>query len=180
MFSRLFLFSLVAGYVTADVQATDASETDAHFPNVWQPRLGSKIQMVLTGEVVVSPDYPVVVPVDIPIYDVDLFYTSDDTIQGLHMLGKKVICYFSAGSAEDWRPDYGNFTATDLGNPLGDWPGERYINISSPTVWDIMKARIDLAKEKGCDAIDPDNLGVYILVKFCNHLPQNRVQINIV
>ncbi|KAI5958128.1 hypothetical protein CANMA_004282 [Candida margitis] len=95
------------------------------------------------------------------IYDIDLFDSSKKLIKDIHSKKKQVICYFSAGSFEEWRPDAGNFSSSDLGNPLHEWEGERWLNISSEKVYEIMEKRILLAKEKGCDAIDPDNIDGY-------------------
>lgn len=74
--------------------------------------------------------------------------------------GKKVICYFSAGSSEDWRDDYKEFTENDKGHCMTGWAGERWLDVRSPTVFKVMQERIKLAKTKGCDAIDPDNMGM--------------------
>jgi hypothetical protein len=41
------------------------------------------------------------------------------------------------------------------------WAGERWLNTKSASVWNIMKNRIALAAEKGCDGIDPDNVENY-------------------
>jgi len=98
-------------------------------------------------------------PVDADIWDVDMFNTPSSVFQQLHAQGKKVICYFSAGSSEDWRPDFSKFPAADIGEPLACWPGEKWINYKSPAIWEIMQKRIQLASNKGCDAIDPDNVG---------------------
>ncbi|GAB6075212.1 endo alpha-1,4 polygalactosaminidase [Desulfurobacterium crinifex] len=101
---------------------------------------------------------------DIPakLYDVDLFDTPEETIQQLKENGKVVICYFSAGTYENWRPDANRFKEEELGNPLEDWEGERWIDIRSENVREIMKSRLDLAKEKGCDGIEPDNVDGYL------------------
>ncbi len=100
---------------------------------------------------------------DIPadIYEVDLFDTDNETIEQLKNQGKVVICYFSAGSYEDWRPDAPLFRKQDIGLPLSGWSGEYWLNITSPYVRQLMRQRIDLAKRKGCDGIDPDNLNAY-------------------
>ena len=94
-------------------------------------------------------------------YDVDLFDTPASTIAQLHSSGRKVICYFSAGSSEDWRDDYASFKAADMGNALDGWPGERWLDISSANVRSIMAARLDLAQSKGCDGVEPDNVDGY-------------------
>ncbi len=52
------------------------------------------------------------------LYDIDLFDTDSETIKKLKEDGKIVICYFSAGSYEDWRPDKGKFPKEVIGNPL--------------------------------------------------------------
>ncbi len=71
------------------------------------------------------------------------------------------MCYFSAGSYEDWRPDAGDFNSADLGNTLDGWPDERWLDIRSTNVRNIMAARLDLAAQKGCDAVEPDNVDGY-------------------
>ena len=79
----------------------------------------------------------------------------------LFKLNKKVICYFSAGSYEPGRPDSANFLPSDLGSQMANWPDETWLDIRSLNVQKIMAARIQLAKSKGCDAVDPDNVDGY-------------------
>jgi len=98
---------------------------------------------------------------DVDIYDIDLFDTSKVLIEQLKSDGKKVICYFSGGSYENWRSDKGEFVAADLGKTLDGWAGERWLDIRSDNVKRIMKSRLDLAKEKGCDGVEPDNMDGY-------------------
>ncbi|KAF2269701.1 family 114 glycoside hydrolase, partial [Lojkania enalia] len=95
------------------------------------------------------------------IYEVDMFYTPEETIRKMNDLDQKVICYFSAATAENWRDDYKEFDRQDLGRELPDWPGERYLDIRRPNVFNVIKKRIDLAKQIGCNAIEPDNVDVY-------------------
>ncbi|CAH6722509.1 hypothetical protein CLIB1444_09S05138 [[Candida] jaroonii] len=97
----------------------------------------------------------------IDVYDIDVLDASKDIIDDLHEAGKKVICYFSAGSYEDWRDDADKFNSVDLGEPLDGWKGERWLDIRSLNVRNIMTQRIELAKSKNCDAIDPDNIDGY-------------------
>jgi len=73
---------------------------DSSVVEIWQPAVNTKYQMILKG--VVDPTVGTVQPTDAPIYDIDLFYNPKSTIDWLHNQGKKVICYFSAGSSEDW------------------------------------------------------------------------------
>lgn len=97
----------------------------------------------------------------IEVYDIDLFDSSVSTIKLLQQKGHKVVCYFSAGSFEDWRPDKSKFDDEDLGEPLDGWKGEKWLNIKSTSVKNIMIDRIQLAVNKSCDGIDPDNLDGY-------------------
>jgi hypothetical protein len=97
---------------------------------------------------------------DVEIYDIDLFDNSATSIASLQTAGHEVVCYFSAGSYEDWRPDTGDFLAADLGDSSG-WPGESWIDIRSSNVRSIMQARLDLAASKGCDGVEPDNVDGY-------------------
>jgi hypothetical protein len=99
--------------------------------------------------------------------DIDLFDTPTESIARMKA-NKKVICYFSAGSYEDWRDDAIDFNPEDYRNPVEDgpggepWEGERWVDVTSTNVRDIMSKRIQLASEKGCDAVDPDNTDGFV------------------
>ena len=95
------------------------------------------------------------------VYDIDLFDTPTATIQSLVARGKKVHCYFSAGSAEDWRSDYSKYPKSALGKDMDGWPGEKWVDVRSAGVRTVLAARMDLAKSKGCTGIDPDNVDGY-------------------
>ncbi|KAF2403107.1 hypothetical protein EJ06DRAFT_472511, partial [Trichodelitschia bisporula] len=135
---------------------------------------GSKFQIILHN--VPDTSQPLE-PVDAKIWDIDLFDTSKTHIGNLKKRGLNVICYFSAGTSEDWRPDYAQLKAYGSGDVCDDakctskWQGERWLNIKNakswsvqtptqelPPVWRVMRTRIKMAHEKGCDAIDPDNM----------------------
>ncbi|MEZ4228041.1 MAG: endo alpha-1,4 polygalactosaminidase [Polyangiaceae bacterium] len=120
---------------------------------VWSPGPGTSWQWQLTGTLDTS--------VDVAMYDIDLFDVDQATVQSLQAAGRVVICYFSAGSREDWRSDAGQFQAADYENPLDDWPGETWLDVRSSNVRNIMKARLDLAVSKGCDGVEPDNVDGY-------------------
>ncbi|CAN9366391.1 unnamed protein product [Alternaria alternata] len=120
---------------------------------------GQKFQIVLLG----IPDMSKIPisPIDAPVWDIDLFDNPVTTIETLKAAGKIVICYFSAGTAEDWRDDYGSFATADLGKVLPEWPNERWLRTGSQSIRALMAKRIKLAADKGCDAIDPDNTDGY-------------------
>lgn len=93
--------------------------------------------------------------------DIDLFDTDQPTIADLKT-NKLVICYFSAGSREDWRPDASDFKDGDTGKGLDGWAGENWLNVKSENVRNIMKTRIKMAADKGCTAVDPDNVDGFV------------------
>lgn len=120
---------------------------------VWEPAPKTSWQWQLTEAVDLS--------YDVEMYDIDLFDASDLALATLRQQGRAVICYFSAGSYEDWREDAADFPAAALGDKLDGWPGERWIDVGDPTVREIMAARLDLAVARGCDGVEPDNVDGY-------------------
>lgn len=121
---------------------------------VWQPAPNTSWQWQLSGDIDTS--------FDVEMYDIDLFDAPQDVMDELHGDGRIVICYFSAGSYEEWRPDAGDFPDEVLGEPLEDWPGERWLDIRRiDLLGPIMAARMDLAVQKGCDGVEPDNVDGY-------------------
>ncbi|KAF7539114.1 hypothetical protein G7Z17_g12499 [Cylindrodendrum hubeiense] len=124
--------------------------------SIWQPTVGDSWQIVLLQAIQID-DNAVVTP-DVKIYDLDVYDNDAETITALQDSGKKVICYFSAGSWEDWRDDKDDFKKADLGKVLDGWANERWLDVRSDNVRKIMKKRIKFAADKGCDAIDPDNV----------------------
>lgn len=95
---------------------------------------------------------------DVAVYDIDLFDAPVATIAALQAAGIRVVCYFSAGSFEEFRDDAGTFPEEVIGDPLEDFPDERWLDIRSADVLTIMLARLDTAVEKGCDGVEPDNV----------------------
>ena len=94
-------------------------------------------------------------------YDIDGFDNSAAEVSTLHGQGKHVICYIDVGTAENWRPDYSSFPASVLGSSNG-WPGERWLDISKLSILEpIMTARFQMCREKGFDAVEPDNMDGY-------------------
>ena len=125
------------------------------FMDIWQPAAGTLWQIELANALTNTS-------VDVPIYDIDLFENTAETISDLHAKGRKVICYFSAGSFENWRSDAGKFDkTTDLGKGLDGWPGEWWLDTKSVNVRNIMVVRLDMAVQKACDGVDPDNIDAY-------------------
>jgi len=98
---------------------------------------------------------------DVDVYDVDLFETDPSTIAELSADGRTVVCYFSAGSYEGWRPDADAFADVALGTTLDGFEDERWLDVRDPSVRAVAEGRLDLAVERGCDGVEPDNVGGY-------------------
>jgi hypothetical protein len=123
--------------------------------SLWIPPLSATWQIQYSGELDLA--------LDVDIYNLDLFDTEPLVIADLHRRGIRVMCYFSAGSYEDWRPDTDQFPDETLGNPLSGWAGETWLDIRRlDLLGPIMEARIGLARQKGCDGVDPDNVDGYL------------------
>jgi len=137
------------GFESGDTSAWSAVEGA-----IWRPLPGTSWQWQLTG--------PIDTSIDVEMYDIDVFEVPEATISGLKAAGRAVVCYFSAGSWEDWRPDAGDYPAVVLGNPLGGWPGERWVDVRRlDLLGPILEARLDLAVSKGCTGVEPDNVDGY-------------------
>ncbi|WP_217544716.1 endo alpha-1,4 polygalactosaminidase [Streptomyces sp. GbtcB6] len=119
----------------------------------WRPRPGVSWQWQLSGRVDTS--------VEASVYDIDGFDQSRATVATLHDKGRRVICYVSTGAYENWRPDAKRFPASVLGRGNG-WEGERWLDIRRTDVLEpLMAARFDMCRDKGFDAVEPDNMDGY-------------------
>lgn len=119
----------------------------------WTPSPGTSWQWQLTDAIDTS--------FTVQMYDIDLFDTPQSTIAELQARDIVVVCYFSAGSDEDWRPDAHAFPESVKGRSNG-WSGERWLDIRALDILGpILLARMDKAVEKGCDGVEPDNVDAY-------------------
>ncbi len=118
------------------------------------PSPGTSWQWQLSGYVDTS--------VDAQMYDIDLYETPATTIDKLHSKGVVVICYFSAGTWENWRDDRGQFPKSVRGKAMQDWPDEKWLDIRQiEALAPVLNARLALAVKKGCDGVEPDNVDGY-------------------
>ena len=95
---------------------------------------------------------------DVALYELDLVETPASVIATLKASGRRLLCYFSAGSWEDFRPDASQFPASTLGSVYSGFEDERWLDVRSPEVMTLMKARLDLAVQRGCDGVEADNV----------------------
>ena len=144
-------YSLAVSYPIADTVTNTGIK--AVKPNIaWNYQLGSVPTTADLDIVASSPN-----PNKLIVFD--LFDTPDTTVTAAKSKGLIAVCYFSAGSWENWRPDASKFPTSVLGNNLSGWAGEKWLDVRQvSTLGPIMASRMDLAKQKGCDAVDPDNV----------------------
>ncbi|CEJ89741.1 hypothetical protein VHEMI05566 [[Torrubiella] hemipterigena] len=127
-------------------------------PTKWVPKIGQSWQIVLRGTV--DEDIEPLIP-NVDIWDIDVELTNNTLIEKIHKANKKVMCYFSAGSFEANRSDCNKFHEEDLGCQLKGWDDEWWLNTDNENVRNIIAERVKFAAQKGCDAIDPDNVDGY-------------------
>ncbi|MFI6643894.1 endo alpha-1,4 polygalactosaminidase [Streptomyces sp. NPDC050504] len=146
--------ALLLASCTSDGDRDRGRGDDAPRDERWMPGPGLAWQWQLSGELDLS--------VDVPVYDIDGFDHSAGTVAELHRAGRRVICYLSTGSWEDFRPDAAEFPRSLLGRGNG-WPGERWLDVRRTDVLEpLMAARVDMCREKGFDAVEPDNMDGYL------------------
>ena len=143
----LFIFE-----TTAVAQQESGSDSSASW---WQPdaRENLRWQLQLQGDIVLVPG--------VNVYAVD-YTASQASINAAKASGAKVMCYISAGSAENWRDDFRLFPKSVIGKAYEGWPGEWWLDTRNiKALAPIMRARIAACAEKGFDVLDPDNINGY-------------------
>ena len=165
--TALSLLILACSQITACNSDDSSKPIDNEASGIWQPKPGTSWHWQLENYDNLDLDKPV------EVFDIDLFEGAeggdDSIISSLKAKGKRVICYFSAGTREDWRPDATEFSddAVISDGEMADWPGEVWLDINNEVVINenikpIMESRLDLAKAAGCDSVEPDNVDGYI------------------
>ncbi len=158
----LLLASCVAAPATVS-SAVPATETfavppspnaETPSPEFRVPPTNAAWQIQYTGEINTA--------LNVDVFNLDLFDTDPAMIADLRARGIFVMCYFSAGSFEDWRPDTNQFSEEVLGKDMEGWPGEKWLDIRRlDLLAPVMSERMDMAAQKGCDGVDPDNVNGY-------------------
>ncbi len=153
--SLLFLVTSCASAQAPISPAVPASVVRAPLgASRWIPTPGTTFQIQYDGKLDLS--------VPASIYDLDMFDTRPATVAKLHAQGRHAVCYVDVGTWENWRPDAKEFPKSVLGKDDGGWAGERWLDVRQTSILEpIMQARFQLCKQKGFDAMDPDNLDGY-------------------
>ncbi|MDX6308602.1 MAG: hypothetical protein QOI06_1648 [Nocardioidaceae bacterium] len=140
---------------TVGMPAVPRPAKPVHCPTCWHPALRTTWNWVLSR----VPKAPYR---SVQMYDVDGFETSKAAVASLHAADIKVVCYLSAGTYENFRPDADQFPARLLGRKNG-WPGERWLDIRElqdrhSVLRSIMDKRLDMCQTKGFDMVELDNV----------------------
>ncbi|MFF5234147.1 endo alpha-1,4 polygalactosaminidase [Dactylosporangium sp. NPDC000521] len=142
------------GLGSSSAAAGPSSPAPAAPAGWWKPAVGLTWQWQLTGTLDKS--------VAVDVYDVDAVTTSAADVAALKAAGRRVICYVNAGAHEDFRADAGNFPESVRGKGLEGWPGEKWLDIRRwDTLEPLLEARFKVCKDKGFDAVEPDNVDGY-------------------
>lgn len=163
-----FALAVLAATLTAVVAALPARSQE---PGWWRPTadqrlalhwvlgdaldVNSPLEMGLrdfNGRFLPEPD----------VYSIDGEMNPAETVAHLHGMGKKVICYIDAGVYETYRRDAYKFQALTpqiWGKPDKGWANSYWLDIRRISELEpIMKARMKMCKDKGFDAIEPDEI----------------------
>ncbi|HKT03201.1 MAG TPA: endo alpha-1,4 polygalactosaminidase [Rugosimonospora sp.] len=154
----LAALGIAAGAATADAATAPAPPAPVSCTGCWHPALRTSWNWVLST--VPAAPYR-----SVAMYDIDGFNASAANVASLHAAGIKAVCYLSAGTYENWRPDAARFPATLLGKGNG-WPGEKWLDIrdvqsSGSVLRSIMDTRLDMCRAKGFDMVELDNVDGY-------------------
>lgn len=148
-------FGLLLAGDAAQAESKEGAPAVAPLTGEWyRPTVNARWHWQLNGTV--NTEHAV------DVYVIDLFDTAPALIERLQATGRRVICYFSAGSLERWRPDIARYSVTEIGNRLADYRDERWLDIRSTGVRQAVLVRLDLAAAKGCDGVEPDNVDGYL------------------
>ncbi len=120
----------------------------------WKPAVETTWQVQYTGTLNTN--------VVVQMYDLDMFDATAAQVASLRAAGRTVVGYINMGAWEDWRPDKDAFPPEVLGKDYTGWPGEKWLDIRRlDLLAPILRARMDLARSKGFEGIDPDNVNGY-------------------
>lgn len=146
------LLAACGGGGDAGADGSAGSSTDG--PDaIWQPAPTDRWAIQYGG--------PLDVPDGVDVVDLDMEETPASVIADLHDDGLRVVCYIAAGSWEPYRSDSDRFPDEILGEVYVGFEDERWLDIRSPALRPILTDRIERSAEKGCDAVDPDNVHGY-------------------
>ena len=106
------------------------------------------------------------VALNVDMYDVDGFNADASLITAMHARNIHAVCYLSLGNLRRLaRRMPAAFPPSVLGSGNG-WPGEKWLDIRQISkLGPVMKARFQMCKDKGFDAVEPDNIDGYATLR---------------
>jgi hypothetical protein len=96
------------------------------------------------------------------VFDIDGADADPELVRALKTAGRRVVCYFSAGTWEAFRDDAAGFPEEVRGKPLEDYPDERWLDVRRiDLLAPVLLARLEACRAKGFDAVEPDNVDAW-------------------
>lgn len=155
----------------------------------WRPPQRVQWQLQLDNSFNITTDLLTDTATDnVTVYTVDLKETSAQQIHKLRRAGKHVVCYFQAGT---WAPytiysheilgaseclngtcDCGNEVCGALGLRLENGTEDLWVNVSDSSVRKVMRKILNMAAEKQCNAVQPDNVNGFERDSYCTGFEQ--------
>lgn len=140
----------------------------------WQYQLQGTARMAASGYInvnITAVPFTGGAAVHPAVFDIDLYQdgafagnastVNTAAVQAIHNAGGKAICYISAGTWENWRPDASDFPPSVRGRKNG-WPGEVWLDIRQTGILiSIMQKRVDKCAAAGFDGVEWDNVDGY-------------------
>lgn len=133
---------------------------------------GARADASVTWDWILGGKLPTTPPV-VDYLDLDAFDAPKRYVKKAKANGTTTICYISAGTLENWRPDKDAFWKKHrkqlkkgkpgiIGKSYPDWPGERWLNFTRYKVFlPLMVKRMKTCQRKGFEMIEFDNLDAY-------------------
>lgn len=110
-----------------------------------------------------SSDSAIKVASDVKLIDIDGFTASAAKVAELKKQGLYTVCYIDAGSYEPGRPDSARYPSYLKIQQDPDWPAEYFLDVTdvfkpNSVLAGILTDRMKMCRDKGFDALEPDNL----------------------
>lgn len=145
-------FCLWAGILLGLISHGQTAQADTR--KEWTPVPNGPFHWQLQGRLDVDDTIRVV--------GADLFDVSADQVAAWRAAGQYPICYVNVGAVEDWRDDASEFPDDVIGAPYWGWEGENWLDIRRfERFADVITARLDLCRDKGFLAVEPDNIDAF-------------------